>query len=79
MPPATPSSSTLGAALRGRRRWPPLAEWAKDGDWRLRHPRRTSACHRAVAGRRAQQRLDLKRSTADVVAGLRALIEGDVS
>ena len=60
----------------------PLGEWAKDeGVGRLRHPRRTSGLVIALLlGAAMQQRLDPEAfSTADVVAGLRALIEGDVS
>ncbi|HEX2384020.1 MAG TPA: helix-turn-helix domain-containing protein [Acidimicrobiales bacterium] len=60
----------------------PLAEWAKDeGLGRLRHPRRTSGLVIALLlGAALQQRLDPEAfSTADVVAGLRALIEGDAS
>jgi AcrR family transcriptional regulator len=60
----------------------PLAAWAKDeGLGRLRHPRRTSGLVIALLlGAAMQQRLDPTAfSTADVVAGLRALIEGDTS
>src|SRR3954465_14867298 len=58
----------------------PLAEWTKDeGLGRLRHPRRTSGLVIALLlGAAMQQRLDPEAfSTADVVVGLRALIEGD--
>src|SRR3954470_4449051 len=60
----------------------PLAEWTKDeGLGRLRHPRRTSGLVIALLlGAAMQQRLDPEAfSTADVVAGLRALIEGDAA
>src|SRR5262249_35457548 len=59
---------------------PALAGWAKDEDLgRLRHPPRTSGLVIALLlGAAMQQRLDPEAfSTADVVAGLRALIEGD--
>jgi AcrR family transcriptional regulator len=60
----------------------PLADWTKDaGLGRLRHPRRTSGLVIALLlGAAMQQRLDPTAfSAVDVVAGLRALIEGDVS
>jgi AcrR family transcriptional regulator len=60
----------------------PLGDWAKDEKvGRLRHPKRTSGLVIALLlGAAMQQRLDPHAfSTADVVAGLRALIEGDVS
>jgi AcrR family transcriptional regulator len=59
----------------------PLTEWAEDeGLGRLRHPSRTSGLVIALLlGAAMQLRLDPESlSTADVVAGLRALIEGDV-
>jgi AcrR family transcriptional regulator len=58
----------------------PLADWTKDeGLGRLRHPQRTSGLVIALLlGAAMQQRLDPNAfSAADVVAGLRALIEGD--
>jgi len=60
----------------------PLGDWAKDeGLGRLRHPRRTSGLVIALLlGAALQQRLDPEAfSAADIVVGLRALIEGDVS
>ncbi len=58
----------------------PLAEWAKDeGLGRLRHPQRTSgSSSRCCSARRCSSASTPNAfSTADVVAGLRALIEGD--
>ncbi len=58
----------------------PLQAWAKDeGVGKVRHPSRTAGLVIALLlGAAMQQRLDPHAfSTADVVAGLRALIEGD--
>lgn len=60
----------------------PLAAWTKDEDLgRLRHPKRTAGLVIALLlGAAMQQRLDPDAfSTDDIVAGLRAIIEGDVS
>ncbi|MDQ1486421.1 MAG: hypothetical protein QOJ62_2114, partial [Actinomycetota bacterium] len=58
----------------------PLQAWAKDeGIGRLRHPERTAGLVIALLlGAAMQQRLDTEAfSSADVVAGLRSLLEGD--
>jgi len=73
------------AARYGERRdalAPPLAAWVRqEGLGRLRHPRRTAGLAISLLlGAAMQQRLDPGSvTTGDVVAGLRALIEGDTT
>ena len=60
----------------------PLQAWAKDeGLGKLRHPERTAGLVIALLlGAAMQQRLDPNAfSSADVVAGLRSLLEGDAA
>ena len=60
----------------------PLQAWAKDeGLGKLRHPERTAGLVIALLlGTAMQQRLDVHAFTsADVVAGLRAILEGDAA
>ena len=60
----------------------PLQAWAKDeGIGKLRHPERTAGLVIALLlGAAMQQRLDPHAfTTADVVAGLRSLLEGDAT
>lgn len=60
----------------------PLQAWAKDeGIGKLRHPQRTAGLVIALLlGTAMQERLDPKAFTsADVVAGLRSILEGDAA
>lgn len=73
----------LAARYEDRRRnlAAPLKAWANDeGIGRLRHPERTAGLVIALLlGAAMQQRLDPQAfSSADVVAGLRSILEGDV-